>query len=784
MANPNIKMSEILNQFTLNFLDEEIEQLYLIYSSKFTLRSFTYFFIYAVLAIFIAIIKNILALNYMDQLKNILRLFILTIYFFIFRHFGDKNKFILDLGFIFLIVFLYMLHLYYFFPHIFESFPGVNSYYLGSAIETLRIFLFISKADWKLVIIGNMIMNFFNAYECLLLPNLTKDNIFAFLFPFLMVNTFPIFSYFYERNTRQIFYENLLYQKTLESYEYLIKNAFPNQILIINAEKDELLFCNEATMNFFTTKDQNEIFNEIKAIHLQSSLKCNSELPKENQSSYKDLYSIIKNYEIHSNELKFKGYEGYLYRAGIKNEKNSKTHDIYSEFSFDIKLGTIRWKDKSAFLLILTDISPLKLIQKLKEIDSYKDMLLATVSHDLRTPLNCLMGMLDLIYERIFDKKTRKYIKMALRSANLLLFMINDILDYSQITNNKFSLNNHTHQLSDIISEVVDLIKFQCKKKKISFVLDVSYELLKTKIIVDQLRLKQILLNLLGNALKFTNLGLVKLNILLTILKNNRKYLKFNVQDTGIGIQKSNIPKLFHLFGKMPQERPEINSTGIGLGLVISKRLSELLCSDEFGGIYVTSEYGKGSVFSFNIPLDPTELEDIVCDENKFDEKKLILYTKSYKSLNLKEIDEKTANSRYSFLSSCGSLFFIEKNERKIILVVDDDQTNIFVMKQYFEKFGFNYETAFNGKEAIEQIITHKYFDLIIMDCNMPIMNGFEASKLIKKMINQKEIPRIPILALTANVSIKDIEDCKQSGMDHYLSKPVYGVFFKFNDVF
>ena len=289
---------------------------------------------------------------------------------------------------------------------------------------------------------------------------------------------------------------------------------------------------------------------------------------------------------------------------------------------------------------------------------------------------------------------------------------------------------------------------------------------------VDQLRLKQILLNLLGNALKFTNSGYVKLNISLVVMKN-KKYLKFNVHDTGIGIQKSNIPKLFHLFGKMPQERPEMNSTGVGLGLVISKRLSELLCSDEFGGIYVTSEYGKGSIFSFNIPLDPTEGEDIVCDEDKFDEKKLILYTKSYKSLNLKEIDEKTANSTFSHQSSCGSLFFMEKKERKSILVVDDDQTNIFVMKQYFEKFGFNYETAFNGREAIEQIITHKYFDLIIMDCNMPIMNGFEASKLINKMIKHKEIPRIPILALTANVSIKDIEDCKQSGMDHYLSKPV-----------
>ena len=770
----NNKLPMIFHRFSLQFYDEEYEQRYHIYSRQFTLQNFTYFFIYAIMAIFIALLKNFLALNYMAQFVNCLRFIVIAIYFLIIRKYGAKNKFILDFGFISLIVFLYLIHLLYFFPYIFESFPGVNSYYLGSAIESLRIFLFTSKADWRLVVIGNMVMNIFNAYECLLVPKITKDNIFSFLFPFIMINTFPIFSYFYERNTRQIFYENLLYQKTLESFEYLIKYAFPNQILIVDDAKDDLLFCNEASKKFFKTIDNNDIFQEIKGIQLQrntgsSSADIFDEAATQGSSTLKDLYSSIKNYEeINGNDCKFIGYEGYLYKS---NKEKKGLHDIYSEVSFDIKLGKIRWKNNSAFLLILTDISPLKIIQKLKEIDSYKDLLLATVSHDLRTPLNCLMGMLDLIYERIFDKKTKKYIKMALRSANLLLFMINDILDYSQITNNKFSLNYRNHELADIINEVIDLIKFQCKKKKISFVLDVSREILKCKILVDQLRLKQILLNLLGNALKFTNSGYVKLKVCSYIHKNVKKYLNFIVEDTGVGIKKCNIPKLFHLFGKMPQERPEMNSTGVGLGLVISKRLSELLCSDELGGINVKSEYGKGSAFSFNIPLDPNEGEDIGTEDDRFDERKL--YYKSYSFRSLREIDNRS-NISISHPGSCCELFsYKEKKEFKLILIVDDDQTNIFVMKQYFEKFGFNYETAFNGKEAIEQRIIHKFFDLIIMDCNMPIMNGFEASKIIKLMIQQKEIPKIPILALTANVSIKDIEDCKKSGMDYYLSKPV-----------
>lgn len=762
-SNPKL----IFQKFSLRFFDLEYEQGYLKYSSQFTLQNFTYFFLYCILAIFIAIMKN--TLNSVSQLKNCMLLIVLTLYFSFFKKYGAHNKFYLDFGFITLIVSFYLLHLLVFFPPIFLNFPGINSYYLGSAIESLRIFLFTSKADWRLVVLGNIIMNSFNTYEFLMNSKIIlKENIFSFLFPFLMVNSFPIFSYFYERNLRQIFYQNLQYQKTLESFEYLIKHAFPNQIVIINEEKNDLLFCNEATQNFFKTDENKKIFNEIKTLQLtdlngQSPIK---DIPE--PLLKKDLCETIINYDkISADDNNFMAYEGCLYHS--KKEKK----EIYSETSFDIKLGKIRWKNHSAFLMILTDISPLKLIQKLKEIDSYKDMLLATVSHDLRTPLNCLMGMLELIYERIIEKKTRKYIKMASRSAHLLLFMINDILDYSQIKNNKFSLNSKLYEVSCIVNEVIDLVKFQCRKKKISFMLDVKKETFEMKIIVDQLRLKQILLNLLGNALKFTTTGYVKLQISL-IVNYSKKYLNFKVEDTGVGIKQKNIPKLFHLFGKMPQKRPEMNSTGVGLGLVISKRLAELLCSDEFGGVCVNSEYGKGSTFSFNIPLAPRiEGDDVGGEEDRFDESKL--KKRSSRSMNLKDIDAKSAS--FQSLGSLGSITFNNhqrvKKMIKNILVVDDDQTNIFVIKQYLDKFSYSYETAFNGKEGIEQLIINKNFDLIIMDCNMPIMNGFEASKIIKKMIHDKVIPKIPILALTANVSIKDIEDCRESGMDYYLSKPV-----------
>ena len=188
----------------------------------------------------------------------------------------------------------------------------------------------------------------------------------------------------------------------------------------------------------------------------------------------------------------------------------------------------------------MADISAVKLVKKLKELDGYKDKLLATVSHDLRTPLNGLVGILELLSTKIVEKEAKKYLRIATRCSNLLLFMINDILDFSQISNGKLRLIFSRYHVMDLTKEVINLIKFQCQRKNIPFILDVPKDLMNQMLICDYRRVQQVLLNLLSNSLKFTSHGFIKLKIR-KIIENGNRFIHFSVEDTGIGIKKEDL---------------------------------------------------------------------------------------------------------------------------------------------------------------------------------------------------------------------------------------------------
>ena len=270
----------------------------------------------------------------------------------------------------------------------------------------------------------------------------------------------------------------------------------------------------------------------------------------------------------------------------------------------------IQWQNEKAFLILLSDISAVKLVKKLQDLDVYKDRLLATVSHDLRTPINGLVGILEILYSKIKEKELRKYVKIASRCCNLLLFMINDILDFSQINNGKLRLLFSKYHVADLIKEVISLVKFQCQRKNIDFLLEIPKELRNQLLNCDYRRVQQVLLNLISNSLKFTNKGYIKLTITKIILHNQR-FIQFSVEDTGIGIKESDKSKLFQLFGKLELDNPNINKIGVGLGLVISKHLVQLLSGDQNAEIEVESKYEKGSRFKFKLPLDIPEDEEI-----------------------------------------------------------------------------------------------------------------------------------------------------------------------------
>ena len=350
-----------------------------------------------------------------------------------------------------------------------------------------------------------------------------------------------------------------------------------------------------------------------------------------------------------------------------------------------------------------------------------------------------------------------------MRCSNLLLFMINDILDFSQIRNGKLRLIFSRYRVMDLIKEVIDLIKFQCQRKNLQFILDIPKDLMNQMLICDHRRVQQVLLNLLSNALKFTSTGYIKLSIR-KILENDKRFIQFSVEDTGLGIKKEDLTKLFKLFGKLEGEILSINPSGVGLGLVISRHMVELLSGDPDARIEVNSEYEKGSTFSFKLPLNIPEEEEIneeIMEKDRHICESIISYHSNLTtSPNIRSL-EKSPNSIDSRI------------KKDVILLVDDDQINLFVIGKYLDSFGINYQTANDGKMALELILKDKNFTFIMMDCYMPIMDGFEAAQQIKELAKKNIIPNIMILALTASTSNKDIDQCKQCGIDEYLAKPV-----------
>ena len=344
--------------------------------------------------------------------------------------------------------------------------------------------------------------------------------------------------------------------------------------------------------------------------------------------------------------------------------------------------------------------------------------------------------------------------------------MINDILDYSQISNGKLRLTREYFSLWEIIKEVSKLIKFQAKAKGLIYKVECNitsseYDK-KAYIKSDPNRLRQILLNLIGNALKFTSEG----SLTVSLEANPKGYL-VKVTDTGMGIKQEDKPKLFKLFGKLDMGNKEsINQHGVGLGLAISQSLVKILNDNVEGAeIKVESEVGKGSCFYF--PL-------LVREEDSF-------FKTTSQDLN-EFANELEMKQKIQTLQRVFNDFHLSPPEEKVletkrVLVVDDDQINILVATNFLKGFpDYIFKTASNGLEAIQivkdEAISNEFFDVILMDCDMPKLDGFETTKIIKDLVAQKMIPSLAIIACTANASPLDYETCFKSGMTDYISKP------------
>lgn len=364
--------------------------------------------------------------------------------------------------------------------------------------------------------------------------------------------------------------------------------------------------------------------------------------------------------------------------------------------------------------------------------NEFKSAFLANMSHEIRTPMNGIVGLIEILDTNTeLDYVQREYVKTIKSSSLTLLSIINDILDLSKLESGKMELVPVNFSIERLIDDVTDLFSAKAMEKKVGVFSNI-YSDVNKNYKGDVQRLKQVLSNLVSNALKFTDKGHVNIKVsLLEKQENNQSVLKFEVIDTGIGINEEGQKKLFEEFSQV-----DISSTkqfkGTGLGLSISKSIVHLF----EGEINVESEVGKGSNFSFSILLEEATGKEEVLKEEVLKEE-------------------------------------VSKNKEikgKKVLLVDDKDTNLIVTRIMLQKYELLITVAKDGQKAID-VFNKKNgdFDLILMDIQMPLMDGILATQLIKT--ENKKVP--PIIALTANAMEGDKEKYIAAGMDDYLPKPV-----------
>jgi signal transduction histidine kinase/ActR/RegA family two-component response regulator len=372
---------------------------------------------------------------------------------------------------------------------------------------------------------------------------------------------------------------------------------------------------------------------------------------------------------------------------------------------------------------------------KSEEATKNKNEFIANMSHEVQSQMNGVIGILQLLDGTKLSEEQKEYVTILDSSVKNLLTLISDILDFTRMEAGNTELEHNTFELSDLIKEILSISSSIASLNNNVVRSSISPNVPKY-ISGDKIRLSQILLNLLGNAIKFTKSGRIDLIVTVKEKKDLNLMLEFEVRDSGIGIPTSRIDTIFEMYTK-----GEISSSkkykGTGLGLAISKRLVEMM----HGHIGVNSIEGKGSSFHFTIL---TEDCNYLLEKNT-------------------PISEPILEQKK-----------IEVNLRKIplrILLVDDNEINIKLGKKVFEKLGYNVKTAYDGMEAVDSCQKNE-FDIIFMDLRMPVLNGFEATELINK--TKKNTTDKPlIIALTANANNIDREKCLKLGMVDFVTKPL-----------
>lgn len=357
-----------------------------------------------------------------------------------------------------------------------------------------------------------------------------------------------------------------------------------------------------------------------------------------------------------------------------------------------------------------------------------KSAFLANMSHEIRTPMNAIIGFAEVaLQDHQLSAHTREYIKTILRSSRSLLAIINDVLDVSKLESNKFMLEKVPFHLPNVLVELRNTIEHQLAEKDLNFNCEIAQDV-PIRVIGDPTRLRQVLLNLIGNAIKFTEFGAITLSV---SKSSTDKQLQFSIHDTGIGMTEAQAARVFDAFAQA-----DVSTTrhygGTGLGTTISKQLVEQMQ----GKIWVESTWKQGTTFHFTVTLPPIDPHQKCVNEGE-------LSNEDYQSPRLFNI-----------------------------LLAEDMETNASLAMLRLSQQGHHIDWAKNGREALEAVIRGGY-DLVLMDVMMPEMDGLEATMRIRAYERNHNLSAIPIIALTASVMSEDFDRCLSSGMNKVEAKPI-----------
>ena len=376
-----------------------------------------------------------------------------------------------------------------------------------------------------------------------------------------------------------------------------------------------------------------------------------------------------------------------------------------------------------------------RLMHEAEESNEAKSTFLANMSHEIRTPMNAICGMADMLLDEELTDQGREYALTIKSSSDGLLSIINDILDFSKIESGKMPIIPEEYYFASLIHDVVSMMEVRVKDRPVDLVVKVP-DSAPRMLYGDTGRIKQILINIMGNAVKFTHEGTVTLEVLWQGAEQDMGWLVFRVADTGIGIKKEDMAKLFDSFEQVDMKKNR-DVEGTGLGLSISKLLVESMG----GSISVESTYGEGSRFTFNI------LQKVIdaapCE-----------YSKNRKGVEHRQfaVDFATPDAK--------------------VLVVDDNKVNLRVAAGLLKKFGVVPDLVDNGQDSVDIIRGQTHYDLVFMDHMMPGMDGIEATGLIRA-IGTPYTDSLPIIALSAN-AVKGMEkEFLEGGMNDFLPKPI-----------